>query len=167
MSGGVSNISFSFRGNDVVREAMHSVFLYYAIAAGMDMGIVNAGALPLYDDIPRDLRDLCEAAVLNTDAGATEKLLAYAQAMAARGDGAAAGGKKAVSGEDDAWREMSVEKRLEHSLVKGIDKYVVEDVEEARLNSAKYPRPLNIIEGPLMNVLFIIVFYYQTRQNPQ
>lgn len=151
ISGGVSNISFSFRGMDIVREAMHSVFLYHAIAAGLDMGIVNAGALPLYTDIPQDLRDMCEAAVLNTDPTATEKLLAYAQSLSKTQDG-----KKAAAVEDE-WRGFSVEVRLEHSLVKGIDKYVVEDVEEARLNSDKYPRPLNIIEGPLMKVLILVL----------
>ncbi|KJE91560.1 5-methyltetrahydrofolate-homocysteine methyltransferase [Capsaspora owczarzaki ATCC 30864] len=148
ISGGVSNLSFSFRGQDVIRESMHSVFLFHAIRAGMDMGIVNAGMLPLYDDIPKDLLELCEAAVLNTDPNCTEKLLAYAQA---KGKDA---GKKAV--EDEAWRLLDVESRLEHSLVKGIDKHVALDVEEARLNTEKYQRPLHIIEGPLMRGMSVV-----------
>ncbi|CAF0738701.1 unnamed protein product [Brachionus calyciflorus] len=142
VSGGISNISFSFRGMDVVREAMHSVFLYHAIKAGLDMGIVNAGGLPLYDDIEVELRDLCEAVIWNKDPNATEKLLAYAQSLSKH--------QKKAEGEDE-WRSLSVEARLEYSLVKGIDKYVVDDTEEARLLSDKYPRPLNIIEGPLMS----------------
>lgn len=128
---------------DAIREAMHSVFLYYAIEAGLDMAIVNAGALPLYTDIPKDLRDLCEAAVLNTDHNVTEKLLAYAHSMTKNVH------EEKKSAEED-WRLKNVEERLEYSLVKGIDKHVVEDVEEARQNIQKYPRPLNIIEGPLM-----------------
>lgn len=143
MSGGLSNISFSFRGMDVIREAMHSVFLYYAIKSGMDMGIVNAGALPVYDDIPKELRDLCESVILNTDPMGTEKLLTYAQSLSKQ--------EKKVEAEDE-WRNTNVEERLEYSLIKGIDKYVVDDVEEARKNNTKYPRPLNIIEGPLMKV---------------
>lgn len=141
MSGGVSNISFSFRGMDVLREAMHSVFLYHAIKAGLDMGIVNAGGLPVYDDIEAELRDMCEAVIWNKHPNATEKLLAYAQSLSKHA-------KKTEA--DDEWRNQSVEKRLEYSLVKGIDKYVVEDTEEARKDTVKYPRPLNIIEGPLM-----------------
>lgn len=142
VSGGVSNISFSFRGMDMVREAMHSVFLYHAIKAGMDMGIVNAGGLPLYNDIDPKLRDLCEAAILNTDSTATEKILAFAQSMMKKDT-------KKVETEDD-WRKLPVAERLQYSLIKGIDKYVVEDTEEARQDSVKYPRPLNVIEGPLM-----------------
>lgn len=107
------------------------------------MGIVNAGALPLYDDIAADLRELCESVIWNKEPEATEKLLAYAQSMSKHE-------KKAEI--EDEWRSFGVETRLEHSLVKGIDKYVVEDVEEARKNVEKYPRPLNIIEGPLMRV---------------
>lgn len=148
VSGGVSNLSFSFRGMDMVREAMHSVFLYHAIRAGMDMGIVNAGMLPLYDDIPKDLLELCEAAILNKDPTCTEKLLAYAQS---KGKDA-----KKDSAEDEAWRGLDVESRLEHSLVKGIDKFVVSDVEEARLNKEKYARPLHIIEGPLMRGMNVV-----------
>ncbi len=141
VSGGLSNVSFSFRGMDTVREAMHSVFLYHAIRAGLDMGIVNAGALPLYDAIPAELREMCEDVVLNRDSSSTERLLAHAQSLSKH--------HKAAEVEDE-WRKMTVEDRLAHSLVKGVDKYVVEDTEEARQNTGKYPRPLNIIEGPLM-----------------
>jgi len=127
---------------------MHSVFLYHAIKNGMDMGIVNAGAMPIYADIPKELLDMCEALLWNTDPeNGTEKLLAYAQAM---GPGAK---KAAVS---DEWRELPVSERLAHSLVKGIDKYVVEDTEEARCDSDKYPKPLNVIEGPLMDGMSIV-----------
>ena len=142
VSGGVSNVSFSFRGMDVVREAMHTVFLYHAIRAGMDMGIVNAGAMPLYDSIETRLRELCEAVVLNKDQGGTEKLLAYAQSLSKQ--------SKKSEADEEEWRTRSVEERLEYSLVKGIDKFVVDDTEEARIDNVKYPRPLNIIEGPLM-----------------
>jgi 5-methyltetrahydrofolate--homocysteine methyltransferase len=142
VSGGLSNISFSFRGMDVVREAMHSVFLYYAIKAGMDMGIVNAGALPLYDSIEPELKKMCEEVIMNLDPHGTEKLLAYAQSLSKH--------NKKADVDDEAWRKTSVEERLEYSLVKGIDKFVVDDTEEARKNSERYPRPLNVIEGPLM-----------------
>ncbi len=141
VSGGVSNVSFSFRGNNVVREAIHSVFLYHAIKAGMDMGIVNAGQLAIYEDLPAELRDAVEAVVLNTDADGTEKLLAVAEKFKDQKSGAAA------KGADLSWREQPVEKRLEFALVNGIDEYVVEDTEEARLNT---DRPLDVIEGPLM-----------------
>lgn len=144
VSGGLSNISFSFRGMEVVRESMHSVFLYHAIKAGMDMGIVNAGALPVYDDIDSELRTLCENVILNLDPHGTEKLLAYAQKLAKQGR------KEADVTAEDEWRKLPVEERIEHSLVKGIDKYIVEDTEEARLDQVSYPRPLNVIEGPLM-----------------
>ncbi|XP_070576417.1 methionine synthase-like [Ptychodera flava] len=147
ISGGLSNLSFSFRGMETVREAMHSVFLYHAIQAGMDMGIVNAGNLPLYDDIEPKLLKLCEDIIWNKDQQATELLLEYAQSLKS-------GSKKAV--DVDLWRNDSVEARLEHSLVKGIDKYVVEDTEEARLNNELYPRPLNVIEGPLMKGMSIV-----------
>jgi len=141
VSGGVSNVSFSFRGNNVVREAIHSVFLYHAIRAGMDMGIVNAGQLAIYEDLPTDLRDAVEDAVLNRRDDATERLLEVAERY-----------KDHVSGNkgkerDLAWRELPVEKRLEHALVNGIDEYVVDDTEEARLAA---DRPLSVIEGPLM-----------------
>lgn len=145
VSGGVSNISFSFRGMDRVREAMHSVFLYHAIKAGMDMGIVNAGQLPLYTDIEPTLLDLCESVLWNKSPDATEKMLVYAQSMS----------KDATKMDDTEvleWRRKPVEERLEYSLVKGIDQFVVEDTEEARRNTQLYPRPLNVIEGPLMKV---------------
>ncbi len=138
VSGGVSNVSFSFRGNDVVREAMHSVFLYYAIAAGMDMGIVNAGALVVYDEIEPKLRELCEDVVLNRNPDATERLVVFADTVKAKG--------KEVK-VDDAWRGTEVEERLKHALVNGITDFIDADTEEAR---AKYPKPLDVIEGPLM-----------------
>ncbi|XP_073912911.1 methionine synthase isoform X5 [Castor canadensis] len=142
ISGGLSNLSFSFRGMEAIREAMHGVFLYHAIKCGMDMGIVNAGNLPVYDDIHKDLLQLCEDLIWNKDPEATEKLLRYAQTHGK-------GGKKVV--QTDEWRNCPVEERLEYALVKGIEKYILDDTEEARLNQEKYPRPLNIIEGPLMN----------------
>ncbi len=139
ISGGVSNLSFAFRGNDRVREAMHSVFLYHAIKAGMDMGIVNAGQLALYDDIDPELRELVEDVILNRRADATDRLLEAAEKY--RGEGAQ---KREV---DLAWREKPVEERLVHALVHGIGTYIDEDTEEAR---AKSERPLHVIEGPLM-----------------
>ncbi|WP_159730923.1 methionine synthase [Methylosinus sp. Ce-a6] len=139
VSGGVSNLSFSFRGNEPVREAMHSVFLYHAIAAGMDMGIVNAGQLAVYEKIDPELREACEDVVLNRRPDATERLVEIAERF--KGAGAKAAEK------DAAWREASVEKRLEYALVNGVADYVEQDVEEARLASA---RPLDVIEGPLM-----------------
>lgn len=142
VSGGLSNLSFSFRGMEAIREAMHGAFLYHAIKDGMDMGIVNAGNLPVYDNIDKELLLLCENLIWNRDADATEKLLAYAQNNAK-------GGKKAV--QTDEWRERCVEERLEYALIKGIEKYVVEDVEECRIQVHRYTRPLRIIEGPLMN----------------
>ncbi|XP_077050200.1 methionine synthase isoform X1 [Siphateles boraxobius] len=142
ISGGLSNLSFAFRGMEVIREAMHGVFLYHAIKDGMDMGIVNAGNLPVYDDIDKELLLLCENIIWNRDPEATEKLLLYAQNNAK-------GGKKVV--QTDEWRRSSVEERLEYALIKGIEKHVVEDTEEARLHSDRYPRPLHVIEGPLMN----------------
>eukprot|EP01137_Pigoraptor_chileana_P011610 Opistho-2@62742 len=147
ISGGVSNLSFSFRGMETIREAMHSVFLYHAIKAGLDMGIVNAGNLPVYDDIPADLLRLCEDAILNRDSQSTEKLLEYAQTHAK-------GAKKEE--ETEEWRKGDVESRLVHALVKGIEKYVVLDVEEARLNTALFVRPLHIIEGPLMKGMNVV-----------
>lgn len=140
VSGGVSNVSFSFRGNNPVREAIHSVFLYYAIKAGMNMGIVNAGQLAIYDDLPKELKDRVEDVILNKDANGTEALLEIAEQY--RGDG-----KAQASKEDLTWREMPVEKRLEHSLVKGISAYIEADTEEARQNASK---PIDVIEGPLM-----------------
>ena len=139
-SGGVSNVSFAFRGNDRVREAIHSVFLYHAIAAGLDMAIVNAGVLPIYDDIEPELRERVEDVVLNRRPDATERLLDLAAQYAG-----GAGMERAA--EDLAWRERPVDERLTHALVAGIDAYIVEDTEEARLAAA---RPLDVIEGPLM-----------------
>jgi len=141
VSGGVSNVSFSFRGNDHVREAIHSVFLYYAIKAGMDMGIVNAGQLVVYDEIEPQLRNMCEDVLLNRNNDnneATERLINFAETVKAKG-------KETVK--DDAWRNTSVEERLKHSLVNGITEFIDADTEEARL---KYPKPLDVIEGPLM-----------------
>lgn len=141
VSGGVSNLSFSFRGNEHVREAMHSVFLYYAIKAGMDMGIVNAGQLVVYDEIEPGLRNLCEDVILNRnndDNEATEKLIAFAETV--KGSGKA-------EVKNEVWRTGSVEERLKHSLVNGITDYIDTDTEEAR---QKYAKPLDVIEGPLM-----------------
>ena len=137
VSGGVSNVSFSFRGNDPVREAMHSVFLYHAIEAGMDMGIVNAGQLAIYEQIQPELREACEDVILNRRADATERLLEIAARF--KGEG---GARRT---EDLSWRNLPVAKRLEHSLVKGIDDYILEDTEAARLACE---RPLQVIEGP-------------------
>jgi 5-methyltetrahydrofolate--homocysteine methyltransferase len=139
ISGGVSNFSFSFRGNDTVREAMHSIFLFHAIKAGMDMGIVNAGQLTVYQDIPTPLREAIEDVLFNRSPEATEKLLDLAQRF--KGGGAAA------KVEDLAWRSLPVNERLSHALVHGIDAYVVDDTEAARLEASK---PLDVIEGPLM-----------------
>jgi 5-methyltetrahydrofolate--homocysteine methyltransferase len=146
ISGGVSNVSFSFRGNEAVREAMHSVFLYHAIHAGMDMGIVNAGQLAIYDDINPELRKACEDVVLNRRSDATEKLLDIA------GNYLAQGGKK-ETGPDLSWREFPVGERLTHALVKGITEFIVKDTEEARLASQ---RPLHVIEGPLMDGMNVV-----------
>uniref|UniRef100_A0A1I8JII1 Methionine synthase n=1 Tax=Macrostomum lignano TaxID=282301 RepID=A0A1I8JII1_9PLAT len=151
VSGGVSNLSFSFRGKDSLREAMHSVFLYHAIAAGMDMGIVNAGCLPLYSDIQPDLLELCEDLILNRRPEATERMLTYAQSLQA-----GSGGRRDEDPAAEAWRSGDVETRLEHALVHGIDRFVVQDVEEARLCTEKYSRPLHIIEGPLMRGMSIV-----------
>ncbi len=141
VSGGVSNVSFSFRGNDHVREAIHSVFLLHAIKAGMDMGIVNAGQLVVYDEIEPTLRQLCEDVILNKNNDnneATEKLITHAEIVKAKGK---------VEVKDEKWRNNSVEERLKHSLVNGITDYIDADTEEAR---QKYPKPLDVIEGPLM-----------------
>lgn len=145
VSGGLSNISFSFRGNNPVREAMHSVFLYYAIRAGMDMGIVNAGQLEVYDEIPAELRDAVEDVILNRNDEATDRLLELAPKYQ--------GGGKAAAVEDLTWREQSVNKRLEHALVKGITEYILDDTEEARLAAE---RPLHVIEGPLMDGMNVV-----------
>jgi 5-methyltetrahydrofolate--homocysteine methyltransferase len=143
VSGGVSNISFSFRGNNAVREAMHSAFLYHAIRAGMDMGIVNAGQLSLYEEIPRGLREQVEDVLLNRRPEATERLLAFAQTIEKRGPAV----------RTDAWRQGTVEERLSHALVHGINDYIAADVEEAR---RKYEAPLRIIEGPLMDGMNVV-----------
>lgn len=140
VSGGVSNVSFSFRGNEVVREAMHTVFLYHAIRAGMDMGIVNAGQLGIYDELDKELRDACEDVILNKNPDATEKLLDLSQKFIGQA------GKK-DTGPDLTWRTLPVEERLKHAMVKGINEFIVEDTEEARLKAI---RPLHVIEGPLM-----------------
>jgi 5-methyltetrahydrofolate--homocysteine methyltransferase len=145
ISGGLSNVSFSFRGNDPVREAMHSVFLYHAIKAGMTMGIVNAGQLAIYEDIAPDLRERVEDVILNRREDSTERLLEIATRY--KGE---AGAKKV---EDLAWRSWPVIKRLEHALVKGIDAFVVEDTEEARL---QFPQPIQVIEGPLMDGMNVV-----------
>ncbi|VDD92473.1 unnamed protein product [Enterobius vermicularis] len=148
VSGGISNLSFSFRGMDQIREAMHSVFLFHAIKAGLDMGIVNAGALPVYSDIQPDLLQLCEDLIWNKDPEATEKMLALAHNLRLKG-------KKTIA-ETSSWRSLDVEKRIEYALVKGIDEYIVDDVEEARTNTTKYPRPLNVIEQPLMSGMAVV-----------
>ena len=147
VSGGVSNVSFSFRGNDHVREAIHSVFLFHAIKAGMDMGIVNAGQLVIYDDIEPTLKALCEDVILNKnndENGATEKLIAFAETVKAKG-------KEIVK--DETWRKEAVEKRMSHALIHGITEYIDADTEEAR---QKYPTPLSVIEGPLMDGMNIV-----------
>ncbi len=138
VSGGVSNISFSFRGNDTVREAMHSAFLYHAIKAGMDMGIVNAGMLQVYDDIPKELLERIEDVLLNRRADSTERLVEFAETVKAKGK------EKVI---DDAWRNTTVEERLKHALIHGITDFIDADTEEAR---QQVERPLHVIEGPLM-----------------
>ena len=144
VSGGVSNVSFSFRGNEPVREAIHTVFLYYAIKAGMDMGIVNAGQLGVYDDLPKDMLEHCEDLILNRRPDATERMLAFAETVKSKG-------KEVVV--DNAWRNQPVSKRLEHALIKGLTEYIDEDVEEARQQSS---RPLDVIEGPLMDGMNVV-----------
>ncbi len=145
VSGGVSNISFSFRGNDLMREAMHSAFLFHAIKAGMDMGIVNAGQLEVYEEIPKDLLEHVEDVLLNRRPDATDRILAFAETMTTKG--------KAAKVEDLAWREGTVEERISHALVKGIDRFIEEDTEEAR---QKYDRCLSIIEGPMMDGMNVV-----------
>ena len=145
VSGGVSNVSFSFRGNERVREAMHSVFLYHAIRAGLTMGIVNTGQLAIYEDIPADLRERCEDVILARRPDATDRLLEISQAFK--------GGEGPKRGDDLEWRKLPVEKRLQHALVKGLDEFVLEDTEEARLQSK---RPLDVIEGPLMDGMNVV-----------
>ena len=145
ISGGVSNLSFSFRGNEPVREAMHSVFLYHAIQAGMDMGIVNAGQMAVYDDLDPKLREACEDVILNRDPGAPERLLAIAEGFR--------GKEKQTKEADLAWRSWEVNKRLSHALVHGITEFIEEDTEAARLAA---PRPLAVIEGPLMDGMNVV-----------
>ncbi len=145
VSGGVSNVSFSFRGNNPVREAIHSVFLYHAIKAGMDMGIVNAGQLAVYDDIPKELRDAVEDVILNTDAGAGERLVEIAPKYS--------GMAQAEKQEDLEWRSWPVEKRLEHALVKGITEFIDEDTEACR---QQFDKPIQVIEGPLMDGMNVV-----------
>ena len=144
-SGGVSNISFSFRGNDRVREAMHSAFLYHAVKAGLDMGIVNAGQLEIYEQIPKDLLEHVEDVLFNRRDDATDRMLEFAETVKG------SGGKKRV--EDLAWRDAAVTDRLKHALIKGIDKFVVEDTEEAR---EYYDRCIQVIEGPLMDGMQVV-----------
>ena len=146
ISGGLSNVSFAFRGNNPVREAMHSVFLYHAIPAGLDMAIVNAGQLTIYDDIPNELRERVEDVILNRRPDATDRLLDIADKY--RGDG-----KSKAKVVDDEWRKLPVEKRLEHALVRGITDHIVEDTEEARQAA---DRPLHVIEGPLMDGMNVV-----------
>lgn len=144
VSGGVSNISFSFRGNNAVREAMHAAFLFHAIKAGLDMAIVNAGQLGVYEEIPKDLLELVEDVLLNRRPDATERLVAFAETVKQQG-------KAAVK--DDIWRKGTIEERLSHALVKGIVEYIDEDTEEAR---QKYDKPIQVIEGPLMDGMNIV-----------
>ena len=144
VSGGVSNISFSFRGNNPVREAMHSSFLYHAIEAGMDMGIVNPGMLAVYEEIPKDLLELVEDVLLNRRPDATERLVTFAETYKQAGK---------VAVKDDGWRSGSVEERLSHALVKGLTDFIDQDVEEAR---RKYDKPLSVIEGPLMRGMNVV-----------
>ncbi|MBX6389225.1 MAG: methionine synthase [Frankia sp.] len=148
-SGGISNLSFAFRGNDVVREAMHSAFLFHAVRAGLDMGIVNAGQLAVYEDIPADLLELVEDVLFDRRPDATDRLVAFAEELRASG-GAGSGAKRAV---DLSWREAPVEERLSHALVHGIVDYIEADTEEARQKAA---RPLDVIEGPLMDGMKIV-----------
>jgi 5-methyltetrahydrofolate--homocysteine methyltransferase len=145
ISGGVSNVSFSFRGNNPVREAIHSVFLYHAIQAGMDMGIVNAGALAVYADIPVELRERVEDVVLNRRPDAAERLIEIASKYAGKGE--------AAKGPDLTWREKSVAERISHALVHGIDDFIEADTEQAR---QQFARPIEVIEGPLMNGMNVV-----------
>src|SRR5437867_8121078 len=144
VSGGISNLSFAFRGNDVVREAIHSAFLYHAIKAGLDMGIVNAGQLAVYEDIPNDLLERVEDIIFNRRADATERMVEFAASVK--------GGAKKKA-EDFAWRAGTVEERLSHALVHGVADFIEQDVEEAR---QQYARPLDIIEGPLMDGMKVV-----------
>ena len=149
VSGGVSNVSFGFRGNNPVREAMHSAFLYHAIKAGMDMGIVNAGMLEVYEEIEPELKDLVEDVLLNRRPDATERLVTFGEKLKAASAGTTASDKKV----EEEWRKGTVEERLSHSLVKGIDAYVDADTAEAL---TKYGKPLTVIEGPLMAGMSVV-----------
>lgn len=146
ISGGVSNVSFSFRGNDPVREAIHAVFLYYAIRNGMDMGIVNAGQLAIYDDLPKELKDAVEDVILNRREDSTERLLELAEKYRASGS-------EEQQVQQAEWRSWAVEKRLEYALVKGITEFIIPDTEEARQLAAS---PIEVIEGPLMNGMNVV-----------
>src|SRR5262249_34781711 len=143
-SGGVSNVSFSYRGNDTVREAINAVFLYHAIKAGLDMGIVNPNQLQVYEEIPKDLLEHVEDVVLNRRPDATDRLLKFAETVKK---------KDATVGQTNTWRQGSVEERLKRALINGIADHIDEDVEEAR---QKYDRPLQIIEGPLMDGMNVV-----------
>ncbi len=155
VSGGVSNVSFSFRGNNPVREAMHTAFLYHAIAQGMDMAIVNAGMLGVYDEIEPKLRDLVDDVLLNRSPDATEALITHAEELKAAADAAQAGGVVAAKPAAAAWREEPVVERMKHALVKGIDTFIEADTEACRTDP-RFPRPLDIIEGPLMDGMRIV-----------
>ncbi len=144
ISGGISNVSFSFRGNNAVREAMHAAFLYHGVRAGLDMGIVNAGQLEVYEQIEPELRELIEDVLLNRRPDATERLVEFADTVKKKGT---------VETKKDEWRTLSVEERLKHALVKGITDFIDQDTEEARL---KYPKPLHVIEGPLMDAMGVV-----------
>jgi 5-methyltetrahydrofolate--homocysteine methyltransferase len=153
VSGGVSNISFSFRGNNRVREAMHAAFLYHAIQAGMDMGIVNAGMLEVYEEIDPELREMVEDVLLNRRPDATERLVDFGERLKAADSGGSAADKQQKQQKDDEWRKGTVEARLSHALVRGIDGFIDADTEEAR---AKLGRPLSVIEGPLMDGMGVV-----------
>ena len=144
VSGGISNVSFSFRGNNLVREAMHSAFLYHAIKAGLDMGIVNPGLLGVYEEIPKDFLERVEDVLLNRRPDATERLVKFAETIKQ---------KDQAEIQEDAWRKETVEERLSHALVKGIVEFIDQDTEEARL---KYGKPLAVIEGPLMAGMSVV-----------
>ncbi len=155
VSGGVSNVSFSFRGNNPVREAMHTAFLYHAIREGMDMAIVNAGMLGVYDEIEPTLRDLVDDVLLNRRPDATERLIDHAEKLKAEAEAAKAGGAVADKPAAAAWRDLPVAERMSHALVKGIDTFIEADTEECR-HDPRYPRPLDIIEGPLMDGMRVV-----------
>ena len=159
ISGGLSNLSFGFRGLNDLRESMHCVFLYHAIKNGMDMGIVNAGQIPIYEDIDAKLRALLDQVILNKspENDHVQRIIDYAQEEKERIDALKASGGAAVVKKVDPWREYPVDERLKHALIKGDDKYIEEDTEEARKN---YPRPLNVIEGPLMAGMSIVGDYF-------